>query len=588
MADTKSNLAIWKIDPTRNIFDGLSIEQVIERVVENYNLKEQREDFKLNQVTVAQEYQQKQIRLYSKKRISFTWSNFVNPIYQDERDKNELFQSINKDFILFIYDAEDIFVLTAGAGYFAIQTYIDDSFPLQVSKKLFKGDFKYAEVRDLVGEVYSKSENYRRSYSYSRSEAFGKVWKKLYGEIDSTIIENSPELSLVLDHRKKINAEMKSSFTFRKSVTLEQIVKLVNAIQALPTLSDDRKEKFKYLDTLSEVKAKRVKQQLEDTLLAIFYQAMVDDDFSRVADYDFCHPENVTEFLSGCDFQIGDSMVDSSHAPTSVQVFQHLRSKNILNYHEGIDEFKKSFDKQEFSFKQQEGDVPIETKLRKYFHGEVVHDNKNYFYVDGKWYQPVGSFFDYLLEDLIEQLFDRSYLTNSVPLMDWQTTNHANEGQYNEYHRGREGFYFGDKYYVWDGRGKVELFDLLYATDSKLYIIQVKNGFAGSVRDAVSQLEIAADVIEESARGDRSKLREYYQDWHDSEKNKLTEDQFAALFTGKERVYVMACAVIHEMTRQNFENGQFPSKIAQFETLALCHSFRIKGRNLEVQYIQKN
>lgn len=278
-------------------------------------------------------------------------------------------------------------------------------------------------------------------------------------------------------------------------------------------------------------------------------------------------------------------MVDEAHAPNAVQVLEHMRAANLVNYHEGIEEFKRSFGNFDFSFKAEEDGVPIEAKLRKYFHGEVHFDGKTYFYVDGKWYEPVGSFFDYLLEDLIEQLFNRGYLSSEVPLINW---NHARESLYNQDHLDRENFYFGDEYYLWDGRGKVELFDLLYVSENKLYIIQVKDGFAGSVRDAVSQLEIAADVIEESARGDGSKLREYYRRWHDGEKAKITEEEFVTLFTEKERVYVMACAHATTMTRANFEARQFESKIAQFEAVALCHSFRLKNRNLIIQHIQKD
>ncbi len=585
MSEKKSNLAIWKIDRDRTLFAGMTTDQTIGLIVENYNTKEQNEDFKLSPVNVAATFQEKRIQLFNKKRISFTWADFVDPINEDERNNSELFQSINKDFILFVYDVNDIFVLTAGAGYFAIQTYTDDSFPLEVSKKLFQGEFKYAEVRDLVSEVYSKTENYRRSYSYSRSEAFGKVWKKLYGEIDATIIQNNPELSLVLDHRKKISAEMKSSFTFRKSVNLEQIIKLINALQGLPALSAERKEKFKYLDTLAEVKSKQMRERLETSLLTIFYRALVDDTYGRVADYDFCHPESVTEFLSGCEYQVGNSMVDEAHAPNAVQVLQHMRTANLVNYHEGIDEFIKSFEKFDFTFKAHEDAAPFEAKLRKYFHGEVHIDGKTYFYVDGKWYEPVGSFFDYLLEDLVEQLFERGHLSTDIPFINW---NHADEGVYNEAYIDSDNFYFGDKYYLWDGRGKVELFDLLHVSENKLYIIQVKDGFAGSVRDAVSQLEIAADVIEESARGDGSKLREYYQRWHAGERAKMSEDEFVTLFTEKERIYVMACAHGTAMTRANFEARRFESKIAQFEAVALCHSFRLKNRNLIIQHIQKS
>lgn len=585
MSGKKSNLAIWKIDTERSIFQDLSNDQIIERVVGNFNEQELRESFKLIPVPVDETFAGKQLQLYNKKRISQTWESFVQPILTTDRASNKnLFQSINKDFILFIYDEDDIFVLTAGAGFFVIQTYIDETFPLEVSKKLFTGEFKYSEVRDLVGEVYSKSENYRRSYSYSRSEAFGKIWKKLYGQIDPEVIKNSPELSLVLNHAKKINAEMKSSFTFKKSVDIEQIINLINALQSLPALDPERKEKFKYLDTLSEVKPKKLKEYLEKEFYNVLFEALTSNNFSRIDDFDFCHPENITDFLGGYDYFVEDNRLELDHAPNASEVLKYLKENNLVNYHENLEEFRTSFSELIFSFKPSEDDFPIDAKLRKYFHGEIFWNGKTYFYVDGKWYKPIGSFFDYLLEDLVSELFDYGIFQDAIPFQEW---GNFDEGTFNLNHMDTQNFYFGDRYYLREGRGTVELFDLLYVQDDKLYIIQTKDGFGGSIRDAASQIEFSADVIEEAVRGDRQNLSRYYANWNNNEKAKLDEESFISLFTEKNRVYVIACAPRGQMTRENFETNTFQSKIAQFEILALCHSFRLKGRDFRLEQIQK-
>ncbi len=585
MSAKKNNLAIWKIDTGRNVFQGLASAAIIERIISAYNDNEAQDDLKLTPIAVDENFNDKQVKLYNKKRISRTWEKFVEPILTNITPENRnLFQSINKDFLLFVYDKSDIFVLTAGAGYFAIQSYVDESFPLEVSKKIFKGEFKYSEVRDLVGEVYSKSENYRRSYSYSRSEAFGKIWKKLYGQIDPEVIRNSPELSLVLNHEKRVNAEMKSSFTFKKSVDLGQVVNLINAVQSLPELEPERKEKFKYLDTLAEVKPKKLKEALEKEFHAILFEAFTSGNFDTTDSFDFCHPENITDFLGGNEYMVGDVSLNIEHAPRSSEVLIFIKTNNLVNYHEGLDEFQKNFLQQDFFFKPFDGDEIIGAKLRKYFHGEVTYEDKTYFYVDGRWYQPVGSFFDYLLEDLVYELFDNNILQSVVPLKSWGA---FNEGQFNLNHINEPNFYFGDRYYLVEGRGTVELFDLLYVQGDKLYIIQAKNGFEGSVRDAASQIEFSADVIEEAVQGDRKNLKIYYEKWHDGEKRKMTEAQFISLFTDKERIYVLASAHASEMTRENFEARVFQSKIAQFETLALCHSFKKKGRKFILQRIVK-
>jgi len=588
MAGKKNILAIWKINREMRALCDLDSEMVIDKIIAEFD-NSKNGDFHFMAVPVVEKFKNKKVRLYSKQRFSDTWKEFVNPILNsdliNQNNKYEdIFKSIAKDHILFVFDDKDIFVLTSGASYFAIQKFIDDSFPLSIAKKIFKGNFNHAEIRDLVGEVYSKTENYRRSYSFSRSEAFGKIWKKLYGEVDPDIIKKNPDLELIFGKNKPVNAEMKSSFTFRKSVTLEQIIVLINAIQTLPVLSDARKRKFKYLDTFKEVTKKEIKEKLNDEIVKKIFKAVQSNNFSEIEGFDFCHPEEVVDFLSGKNFIIKNDNMRIDHAPKAFEILKFIKSNNVIDASLNIDDFKKEFKKTKFSFQAFDDSVTKKADLLKYFHGEIKYINKTYFYVDGKWYEPIGDFFKNLLDDVIDVLFeDDGILRNKVPFSNWVEND---EGEFNDKYKQESNFYYGDKCFLKDGRGTVELFDLLYVDRDTIYIVQVKDGFGASVRDAVSQIEFASDIIEEDARGSFEKLKEYYKDWNVNEKKKITEKEFVELFN-KKRVYVMAVGHKTKMNKANFKNKKFQSKIAQFETIALAHSFKRKNREIIIQHIKK-
>jgi uncharacterized protein (TIGR04141 family) len=583
--DKKNNIAIWKIDTTLDIFEDKSTEQIIESI--KLGSRKELEDVPLS----VSEYEGKKIRIFQKQRSSEGWAKFLDKLLSEEitqQKKESFFTTTNKDLVLFIYDTEDIYAITSGGGYHIIDGYINERFPFEVAKRMLTGDFKSAEMRDLTGTVYSQSRNFRRSYSFSRRESFGKVWKKLTGNIDVSVLENSSHLIdfIQAGKRKRFNADIKSSFTFRKSITIDQVIGIVKEIQELLKIEPTahQKETFGFLDTLKEVVGKKAKEELRDALLSEIYNFIKST--KQDCDFDFCHPKEMTKFLHGVNFKIHHNVVWPEEAPSASDVLIKLRqSDDSIIDKTNFESFKERFTKMPMNFQEDEDGDVIGESLWKYFHGEIKVGGKTYFFIDGHWYEIVGNFLNRLAEDFEKVAFgDKNILSKDIPFIEWTS---VKEGEYNKNQAKEENFYFGDQVFLKNSeKGKIELFDLLYVKDGKTYIIQVKDGFGASTRDACSQIQMSAEIIEKNLSTNKSEeLNGFFQDFKTLNPS-VTKEKFFKILRN-DRYYVLAFATPSEFNRENFIAKKFPSEIARFEVLGLFHEFKANGNEFIISHIKK-
>ncbi|HEY4497469.1 MAG: hypothetical protein A2821_03735 [Candidatus Magasanikbacteria bacterium RIFCSPHIGHO2_01_FULL_41_23] len=583
----KSNIAIWKIDTSIDNFLGKSADEALDMIKASYTKR------KLDVLELKNDsYEGKKVKVFHTERFSDGWSQFLRTLLPDsltDEKKQKIFHGINKDLILFVYDDKNIFAITSGAGYFIIQNYIDERFPFEVAKRMLTGGFKSAEMRDLTGLIYSQSRNFRRNYNFSRREAFGKVWKKLTGKVDSGVLKNSEFIADFIseDGKKTFNADIKSSFTFRKTVSLDDVLSVMKEIEQLlvknPT--DDQKRAFSFLDTLKEITNKKVKEKLRDALLNKLYEFIAST--NNDSDFDFCHSKEMVTFLHGGLFKIADGL-SWDQAPSASDVLIKLRDAGIKFIDKSdFVKFKESFLKLSLSFTGDDEDgLPFTDDLWKYFHGEIDLNGKKYFFIDGKWYEVVGDFLKRLAEDFQEEVFgEKAILISDIPFISWGV---QDEGEFNKAQAKESGFYIGDKIFLKQSeKGKIELFDLIFTKDDRTYLIQVKDGFGASIRDACSQVQMAAEIIENSlVSNNNSELESYYEEFNKSNTG-VSKNEFFKLLK-KNRQYVLAFSTKDAFTKANFLAKKFQSEIARFEVLGLSHEFRANVRQFQIAHIKKS
>jgi uncharacterized protein (TIGR04141 family) len=249
--------------------------------------------------------------------------------------------------------------------------------------------------------------------------------------------------------------------------------------------------------------------------------------------------------------------------------------------------FKESFLKLSLSFTGDDEDgLPVTDDLWKYFHGEVDSNDKKYFFIDGKWYEIVGDFLKRLGEDFAEEIFgEKTILTSDIPFIVWSA---KDEREFNKAQAKEADFYIGDNIFLKQSeKGKVELFDLIYIKNGKTFLIQVKDGFSASIRDACSQIQMAAEIIENAiASNNNTELESYYTEFKKSNSS-VSKGDFLN-FLKNERQYVLAFSTKDDFTKANFSSKKFQSEIAKFEILGLSHEFRANVRQFRIAHIKKS
>ena len=130
------------------------------------------------------------------------------------------------------------------------------------------------------------------------------------------------------------------------------------------------------------------------------------------------------------------------------------------------------------------------------------------------------------------------------------------------------------------------MFDLIYLKDNRIFLIQVKDGFGASIRDACSQIQIAAEIIENNLNlNNTSELDEYYLEFKKHNQN-LSKEEFLSMLK-KDRCYVLAFSTKEVFSESNYLCKKFQSEIAKFEILGQSHEFRANGREFLVTNIKK-
>ena len=611
----KPNIAVWKID--ESFLVGKTLDEFVSQLKKDAN-KGLSDDslLKLTEVKLSKDktdgLEVSYIKLLRRKRNSPGWYDFIYPVLDSDYTEGkvspsyglDLFSSERVDLILFIgLGADKLYCVTAGAGYYLVEQYVDDTYSFDVVRQMFVGDVKEARSRAITGQKFAETVSYRNDYGINSSEAFGKIWKQLRGPLDKEFIKKRTVLNNLIDTNRSPQAEAKASFTLKKSLDVQDLVKFVkelDEIAALP-LSDEKRAAFRFLDMARPVRNPTLKKELREKLFGMLFSDITKNT-SQCFEFDFCHPKSVSEFF-GADkhsFQVGHSDkvefdLDGDSVPKAKDIIESLREIDALNVDEN--KFKKIFKNIHYYVKPNEEDEwgQVGAPLWQYFHGEIEYKGITYFLIDKVWYLAKTEFLGALKDYFKETVEDGEILQSTIsfiayPAKDPKKKRDNRENRFNSSQADKDSFWYGDMQYGRYGRGSVELFDLLHDSGSKTYVIQAKEEFGGTMRDACSQTKMSAQAIYDDLRNGKKMLKAYYKKWAKTGHNKsLSQQDFLKLFDKRRLVFVIAPATKYELTMSNLlDDKKFYSHIAKFEVEALTRDFRGNGWLLEIHRIIKN
>lgn len=573
MSKRPSN-AIWKIKDAK----GKSPSDLLQAIVSNYEKRVKEEPGKytdLVPVLLKDDDANKRLKLYIRKRFTQGFYGYVGPILDSSVDKSQ-FSSYPKDACLFIMTEKSLYVITSGSGYHIIENHVDYSFPFDVAKKVISNGFKSAQKRKLNGATLDVNEKYRREYQIDKSESFGTIWKNLVGTIDYDVLPSGSYLKSLLNPDRPSTADIKSSFTIKKNLGLNEVIKLIDDVESLGEPSDEHKRAMEFLDCLQPVKKSPSPKELDAGLVEF---TRTEFERNQIPDFDVFDPKEIDRYYQGSDYKL-DKIDLSEDRPESEHVLRKLAELS-RDYLTDQEEFAKFVNKIQLKYVTGDTEEVIAIPILKTVNGQLEFDGQTYFKIDGDWYRGQGDYLKVLKNDFIRAVFeeDDCTLTTSLELPDWLKSH--KEADFNRAASKQDNWYFGDKIFLKQkGRGKIELFDLLYVDNKnkRTYIVHSKDDFDAKMRDVCSQLETSRDVIEASVNSDKLDLGVYYDEWVkdlDNSASGVDKDTFVSWFE-YERVYVAICSTKTDFDRDTFEKDQLGSHIARREVLISKQDF--KGR----------
>ncbi len=586
MSKDKLQIGVYKIDTNHNSFNDCksTIEKLSDMIQEN-DVSYNRQEIQNN---IIADY--KLILLYKMIPQDPKWKGFLSSIAKKGQSILKKKQSRSESFILlFAHNTtNNLYSTVGGMGYFAIQDVIEDDFGIDIISRLIKKEDKILKAiseKSVIGSILGSTKHFRKTYNLFENDSFGKIYQELTANLDTNLLTSYFGFS-TNELKKDSVCVAKSSFRINKSITLDQLLKIVDGCEeVLIKLSPIA------INNVVKIIKKRnpnLIQNLENELynqLWIRYQ-----DSTTNIDFDLCHKE-YEYYLTASSYVVRKNTSEKNffddHEFDTLENIDTLfeKIKDLDKAAENIDQFKKLLSAlQIYSYGEDENEL---TKgwLFNHIFGDISYEDSKYFLIDNNWYQIKADFLSEL-NNGCQEFIDNNAYSDLDKQWDYPA---IKENGYNQLYIGDRDTIVLDKIIP----RNIEPCDILKWDLHNLYLIHIKASFGNTMRDLCSQIFIAAKLI----RMDKNASQEYIGDIYDQLNNKIgsddsyfalvgkqteaiTKTDFINLFISKKLIFVLAVLDTANVERGIENIEQFNSNIAKFTLQDLV----IGMRGIDVEF----
>ncbi|MFC5271699.1 DUF6119 family protein [Adhaeribacter terreus] len=285
---------------------------------------------------------------------------------------------------------------------------------------------------------------------------------------------------------------------------------------------------------------------------------------SMQLDYDFVHPQKLTAFYE-CD-------IYRVYAKGAKNPFYETRDRSTI-YYETLKALYENVDPNDpWDFIKNISGIRVrgyvgelkktEAPFINHITCEISILNSPYFLIDDNWYKVRGDFIKAINDQCSTMIKINEW--SSHPLTTPWPLDEMDEGEYNLQYINTEGFIVMDKIL---GQ-HIELCDLLYESDDKIYLIHVKEGFDAKIRDLTNQVSISSNRLWNDLKSDSKFLTEVFERLLKSGnlKQSISKDEFLKKFE-KEIIYVIAFCHKKNNKKVSENIEDFKSNIAKFSII---------------------
>ncbi|WP_075351240.1 DUF6119 family protein [Algoriphagus marinus] len=524
------------------------------------------------------EYQKDNIKysLYVYNEVEYVspWKVYLPAEITEDNDFNVKASS----FVLFAELEDRIFCIVGGRGISAIKRFINYSFGLELYEKFSNPttDIVYTLFsRSLSGNLTSQFSTFKEQQILIDALSLGRIpIKILIGINQEGFLEIFNFLPLTENTEQFI--EIGNSFWLKNKLTFDETHQLLQIVgDLLQRPSNNRISRFE------EVKD----QEFCDNSLIPGLSTNIFDDSQRVAsgshaqlDFDFVHPQKLLMFYECDSFQAfyKKGKVPMYSTNNRNEIYQGVLTK-IRNDHGSINQFDFNgilWGIQIKGFKG--GNEVTKAPFITHINCEYKINQTSYFFLDNRWYQAKGDFIDTINSES-KQILKAKFWENNPLALSWNSS--QTEGVYNLSYLNQQGFIVLDRML---GQN-IELCDLLYETDTTIYLIHVKAGFDAKLRELTNQILISSSRLSNDLTTNKDFVREVFQSFQNSPNNihSFDEERFLNLF---EKNIEFVLAFCPKGVRNDVINNieAFTSNVAKFSIISVSREMATNSYPLKI------
>lgn len=584
--------SIYKI----NISQAENINFLKEKLIEkNDKFKERKikEDVKFS---VSEEYNFKKenfIVLYfaeEKNQIS-PIANFINEYLLEEKISKTP-RTIENIIILISYK-ENIYAVTAGlkASNLIKQFSVKNDFGLYAAYYLAKESqdkqlIVSVDEKVFVGSVIADIRYFRGASQFGAEDNFGRIAKKINFKFKQNIIEY-----LNLEGLDKLNIMAKESFTIQNKLTFEQILTVIIKLDKID-INNEEHNPYPFNKINERNNSELIEKLNEELMEQLFVRFKATTNGKKSSfDFDLLH-NDIIKYVNADKYEIFHNKKKVFEQPELLinadEIFKNNEFKKLLPLslfnNQNKDKFKNII--KQLSIKTYYGnDEQTEGKFLAHIFGDITYDNKKYFYIDEQWYVLKDNFIESLNKNCEEFIKDNYHNDNGF-LEKWK--NGVPEKKYNMSHAGKNVIVLDRKT---KDNDNIEMCDILKIDNGSLIFYHVKKGFDNSMREACSQVQIAAWNLQQS---DKEKLKKFYDYFSKNYGNKnqlISKEDFTEKMLDRkiEKKFVLAIALEATDNRnlQSTSMKKFHSTIAKYQLRSLKSYMQTTNYKLEIIQIER-
>lgn len=433
---TGLNFRFYRIETDNPVFEGISIEEIPQKIVDEYNRS------KGEQIYTALEASENGGKLDENKKIIFFKKNIEITLPHSWK---RFFEEVEVDFgpistemhhiVGFIADLEKTQLLTISTGqaYVTFEKYVDYNFPIEVAKKIVEPEIKAGEVRSLTGYLQASSLHFRRPRRISVAEAVSSVWTQLSGSLSSDILARD-EFKEIFGEKKKVSIEVKASIGIKQRVSsptlLAKYIDWLLDVYLNYPIPPGSQEHFGFLESIKKLSSRRHVDILEDLHSHLLQKIRSLD----LEDFALCH-RDYSLYLGADSYQrIFDRTPTSyDHAPNPEEILSDLEPTST-NTEDVLEKCRVIAKHDSEEWNNREGSV------EELLCGELSIGNHTYFLLNKEWYELRNDFIE-IIKGNFDELVSDSAFSAGLNLGRWTQ---AREYQFNLTFNGRANFIVGD------------------------------------------------------------------------------------------------------------------------------------------------